>query len=99
VTFSIEDSDDRERVYVRAVDAQEISSRALDATEEAVITYLRAVGSAGTADIKNAISGDNNRKVSALQNLVRNGEVICDEGPRGSKTYYLKPKPTPEGMF
>jgi hypothetical protein len=36
---------------------------------------------------------------TALESLVRNGEVICDEGPRGSKTYYLKPKPTPEGMF
>lgn len=92
VNFVIEDNDDRTRVTLRPANHQEISSRTLDACEEAIVNFLRSYGSANTSDIKANVRHGDGKVMAALTNLIKFGEVESQIGERGSKVYYLKSK-------
>lgn len=92
MNFVIEDNEDRTLVTLRPANHQEISSRTLDACEEAIVTFLRAYGVANTSDIKSNVKQSDAKVIAALSNLVTHGEVLTQTGERGSKVYYLKPK-------
>jgi hypothetical protein len=97
-SFVIEDSEDRNFTYVRAINHQEKSSRALDATEEAVVGFLRAAITANTSEIKNGVPMNAQKVQAALESLIRNGEVIFQAGQRGAKEYSLRSKES-SGIF
>jgi RecA-family ATPase len=97
-SFVIEDSEDRNFTYVRAINHQEKSSRALDATEEAVVGFLRAAITANTSEIKNGVPMNAQKVQAALESLIRNGEVIFQAGQRGAKEYTLRSKES-SGIF
>jgi len=98
--FLIEDSEDRSRVFVRAVNQNEISNRTLDNCEIAIVDYLRYVGLAKTADIKSNVKFADGKVTAALQKLVSNGEVVQVDGERNSRWYQIKPKDVdPDEIF
>lgn len=98
-TFEVVDSEDGQRVSVCALDHTTISSRRLDSTEEAVVNYLRAVGTSNVNRMVSDLKMAGSRIRAALASLVDGGEVISQSGPHGSTVYYLKPKDVPEGIF
>jgi len=97
--FLIEDSDDRTSVVLRPAHSQEISYKALDAAEDAVVKFLRQEITASTSQIKDNVKMSNSKVGAALESLVRNGTVIKGAGDRGSTLYWLKPKDDDGQLF
>ena len=91
-SFVIEDSEDRNFTYVRAINHQEKSVRALDAAEEAVVAFLRAAGSANTSEIKQGVPMQGAKVTAALDSLIRNGELNVHAAAHGAKVYFLRSK-------
>ena len=90
--FLIEDSEDRTRVFVRAVSQTEISNRRLDNCEQAVVDFLRYRGLAKTSDIKEGVHFSDGKVTAALQRLLSEGTVVQVPGEHNSRLYQIKPK-------
>jgi hypothetical protein len=97
--FVIEDSEDNEFVYVRAVNHNEISNRTLDNCELAVVNYLRSATFAKTSDIKANVKFADAKIQAAIQSLLRNGELLQETGDRNAKVYYLKGRELDDSLF
>lgn len=97
--FVIEDSEDNEFVYVRAVNHNEISNRTLDNCELAVVNYLRSATFAKTSDIKANVKFADAKVQAAIQSLLRNGELLQESGERNSKVFYLKGRELDDSLF
>lgn len=90
--FLIEDSEDRTRVFVKAVSQTEISNRRLDNCEQAVVDFLRYRGLAKTSDIKEGVHFSDGKVTAALQRLLSDGTVVQVPGEHNSRLYQIKPK-------
>lgn len=97
--FVIEDSEDNNFVYVRAINHAEISNRTLDNCELAIVNFLRDVQFAKTADIKANVKFADAKVVAAINRLLENGEVLQETGDRNSKVFYLKPRELDDSLF
>lgn len=98
--FLIEDSEDRTRVFVKAVSQTEISNRRLDNCEQAVVDFLRYRGLAKTSDIKEGVHFSDGKVTAALQRLLSEGTVVQVPGEHNSRLYQIKPKDVdPDEIF
>jgi archaellum biogenesis ATPase FlaH len=97
--FVIEDSEDNNFVYVRAINHAEISNRTLDNCELSIVNFLRDVQFAKTADIKANVKFADAKVVAAINRLLENGEVLQETGDRNSKVFYLKPRELDDSLF